>query len=397
MCTYIICGTSGGGLPLFSRKKGNSETLPFSIVGSLNGIHMFGKPLGIEILETLTDDYAVCWREFEDSIILIGVASGCSVEVLNQLLEEIFNTIVLVVGIKELKTQRNIERLKRELRLCLPVIDRLLDSLDSGDANNQHASDIVGFVETTMCQENHLIQTVLDSFSESVDSSFCCVLIDGKISAATESWWSLHPVELRLLSFLAVSENTTDSKDFPVFLPYKSPTVAFRFVVCLLVPNVQICCLCGLTPTLQEIEHSVKQCFKNSTDLLTAAKNYSPNFNVDTNILGHLLINITAKKYVMSKSLQQSAKKSNAGNSHRIDILRTFFYRAVVAHLVDDSDDENVGLETYWCSEYHKCHAVRTNDNVLCVLYNSTVPTHALNGITEKTLRALVSDKQVCW
>lgn len=58
---------------------------------------------------------------------------------------------------------------------------------------------------------------------------------------------------------------------------------------------------------------------------------------------------------------------------------------------------ENIGIETYWCSEFHKCHALKINDNILCVLYNSAVPTHALNAITEKSFKQLISDKQVCW
>ncbi|KAG5877686.1 hypothetical protein JTB14_003841 [Gonioctena quinquepunctata] len=291
MSAYIVCNTSGGGLPIFSRKKGNSDTLPFSIIGSLNGVHMFGKPSGIEILETLTDDYAVSWREFEESIVMIGIASGCSVDVLNQLLEEVFNTMVLIVGIKELKLQRNIERLKRELRVCFPMIDRLLDSLDCGDSSNKHSSDIVGFVETILCPENHLIQIVLDSFTECLDSMFSCVLVSGKVAAATESWWSLHPVEIRLLGLLATSENGAESRDIPVFLPYKSPTVAFRFVSCTLVPEVQLCCLCGPTPVLSEIEHYVTQCFKNSTDILNAAvqcvpRNFPEACSIDGSILG---------------------------------------------------------------------------------------------------------------
>ncbi|XP_072382705.1 protein fuzzy homolog [Diabrotica undecimpunctata] len=420
MSAYVLCGTSSGGLPILSRKKGNSEPLPFSITGSLNGIHMFGKPFGIDVLETLTDDYAVSWKEFEDSIIIIGAASGCSIDILNRLLEDVFNTIVLIVGIKELKMQRNIERLKRELRICFPVIDRLLDSLDCGDASNKHSSDIVGFTETILCTENHLIQIVLDSFTECVDSMFSCILVDGKIVAATESWWSLHPDELRLLSLFAVSDNATDSKDIPVFLPHKSPTVAFRFVVCTLIPEVQICCLCGPNPPLNEIELSATQCFRNSTDILNSAaqcvpRNFPSSYIIDTNILGQLLVNTSTKKYMISKSPQQLSKKTTT-SSHRLDILRTFFYRAVLNNLINCKDsydklnnsnssdesfslepNENIGIETYWCSEYHKCHALKIGSNVLCVLYNSTVPTHALKAITEKTLKLLISDKQVCW
>lgn len=60
---------------------------------------------------------------------------------------------------------------------------------------------------------------------ELVDSVYCCLLIHGKISVATESWWNLNPSELKLLSLLATAENTSTSKDIPVFLPIRSPNV----------------------------------------------------------------------------------------------------------------------------------------------------------------------------
>ncbi|KAJ8913472.1 hypothetical protein NQ315_013852 [Exocentrus adspersus] len=424
MSAHIICVTSGGGLPIFSRKRGNWENLPFSVIGSLNGVHMFGKPFGIEMINTITDDYVVAWKEFVDSVVIIGIASGCSVDILNKLLESVFSSIVLIVGTEEIKTQRNIERLKRELRICYPVVDRLLDSLDCGDSNNKYSSDLAGFVETILCPENHLIQIVLDSFTECVDSMFSCVLISGKIAAATQSWWSLHPDELKLLSLLATSGNTASSKDIPVFLPYKSPTVAFRFVACTLIPEVQLCCLCGPTPLLNDIEHSVMQCFKNSTDILNTAvlcspKNFPSSYVIDGNVLGLLLINTAIGKYMISKSPQQNASKKSTSSSHRLDILRTFFYRAVLNYLIPlvpckytshpnlteqnfpkdklASNDLNIGTETYWCSEYHKCHATKVNENVLCVLYSSSVPTHFMRHITEKTLKQLISDKQVYW
>lgn len=37
--------------------------------------------------------------------------------VLNQFLQSVYNAIVLIVGIDEIKAQKNVERLKRELRV----------------------------------------------------------------------------------------------------------------------------------------------------------------------------------------------------------------------------------------------------------------------------------------
>jgi hypothetical protein len=94
------------------------------------------------------------------SLVLIGISSGCTVEVLTKTLDSVFDAVVLIVGVEEIKSQRNIERLKRELRICYPLIDRLLDSLDCGDSASKHSSDLVGLAETILCPENHLIQVV---------------------------------------------------------------------------------------------------------------------------------------------------------------------------------------------------------------------------------------------
>lgn len=132
--------------------------LPFSLVGSLNGVHMFGKSQNMQLLSTLSEDYCVVWEEYEDSVVLIGIASSSTTLVLNKLLESAFQAMVLIVGLDEVKSQRNIERLKRELRVGYPVIDRLLDSLDIGDPSGKNSSDLVMMPECILCPENHLIQ-----------------------------------------------------------------------------------------------------------------------------------------------------------------------------------------------------------------------------------------------
>lgn len=105
---------------------------------------------------------------------------------------------------------------------------------------------------------------------------------------------------------------------------------------------------------------------------------------------------------MITKSPQQNtANKRIASSSHRFDILRTFYYETVLTHFLEDDnkDVKNlcVGTETYWCSEYHKCHALKIDYNIICVLYNAAVPTQAIKLITQKTLKTLIQDKQVCW
>lgn len=419
MSANIICLTAGGGLPIFSRHKGNGATLPFPVIGSLNGVQLFSKSQQIELLNCKNDDYIVVWKEFYDSINLIGVSSNCTEAVVTKVLESAFNAMVLIVGIEEIKAQRNVERLKRELRVCYPLVDRLMDSLDYGDASNKNPSHLVQMPELILCPENHLIQILLDSYTECVDSVYSCVLIHGKLAAATEDWWSLHPEELKLLSLLATIENTSSSKDIPVYLPFKSPTIAFRFVCCTLIPDVQVCCLCGPTPALDAIEHSATQCFKSAMEILGSAvlchpRNFAPGILLDNSILGVLLINIPKRKYMISRNPNQSSKRIS-NTSYRFDILRTFFYQAILGSLLplefvdlDQNDKnkknnnpivggQNIPKETYWCSEYHKCHGMKIEENILCALYTSAVPVHTMRQITKKTMKNLLQDKLICW
>lgn len=85
----------------------------------------------------------------------------------------------------------------------------------------------------------------------------------------------------------------------------------------------------------------------------------------------------------MTRNLQQSSsgKRATAG-AHRLDILRTFFHQAVdtINKFLEYSSNTKEklieSLESYWCSDYHKCHAYTFGDNLICILYVAAIPTH---------------------
>lgn len=134
---------------------------------------------------------------------------------------------------------------------------------------------------------------------------------------------------------------------------------------------------------------------------------------MDAFLFSILLVKKTPYKYVIS-AMQQNNKRISSG-SHRLNILRTFYYRAVLNVLLPDdpasyTEDEDksdkkpalkgftsTSKETFWCSEYHKCHAIAMDVNVLCVLYNSSIHTHAMRTLSQNTMKILVSDKHFCW
>lgn len=120
---------------------------------------MFLKSQNIKLLNTNLPDTTIMWKEFEQSITLIVIASGTTKSVLDKFLNAVFGAMILFVGIEELKNTKNIEKLKKDMRLCSPIVDSLLQCLDVGDGICSK-TDIINMTECIMCQENNLFQVI---------------------------------------------------------------------------------------------------------------------------------------------------------------------------------------------------------------------------------------------
>uniref|UniRef100_A0A2C9KJ92 FUZ/MON1/HPS1 first Longin domain-containing protein n=1 Tax=Biomphalaria glabrata TaxID=6526 RepID=A0A2C9KJ92_BIOGL len=120
MAAYIICLTSGSGLPVFTRSVGNVKPLPFPVIGSLNAVHMFSANHDATLQSTTTDDARIVWREFHNSLVLIAVMGrdGASDDAhMGKLLDNVFHAMVLLYGLDDLVNIKNVERFKKEIRV----------------------------------------------------------------------------------------------------------------------------------------------------------------------------------------------------------------------------------------------------------------------------------------
>lgn len=131
MCKYFsfVHATEAIMLPSDSRFQ-----LPYSTVGSLNGIHMFCKSQVATLHSTqLEDGSLIMWREFHGAITLIAMTrgdaaignagaaatTGCgpvAERVVTDLLELVFGAMVMAVGLDELCSNENADQLKRLLQ-----------------------------------------------------------------------------------------------------------------------------------------------------------------------------------------------------------------------------------------------------------------------------------------
>ncbi|XP_075974801.1 fuzzy planar cell polarity protein-like protein isoform X1 [Anticarsia gemmatalis] len=413
MSVVVIAVATESGVPIFSRKRGSNENVQFSTIASLHGINMFSKCHNLSMIETAVDNGAILWKEYCKSVTLIGIATGgleCDLELL---LSSVHDAMIFCIGKKELENLKNIDQVKRDLRQCYPILDYLLESLDPNALSSPLPTLVLDLIQSILCPQAQQLQQALDHYAESVTGRWACLIIHGHLVATSSDFCELDPREARLMLLLAAAQDGAPLRDTPVYLPQMSPNVAFRAVTCKLLADVYILVVCGATPALTQIDEIVLQCWEVYAPIIKEAKfthprNFPMSMTFEPSVLGILIVNINKRRGVFSRHLHASNTKGRGmSGAHRIDILRTFYVTSArdlapeLKHKDANNKDSNEHslcmTETYWCSEYHKCHAQRSGNILCCALYSSSVQLHTIRLITSQILQDLSSNKDVCW
>ncbi|XP_013176363.1 PREDICTED: protein fuzzy homolog isoform X1 [Papilio xuthus] len=411
MSAIVIAVATESGVPIFTRKRGNNENIQFSTIASLHGINMFSKCHNLSVINSQVENGSILWKEYYKSVTLIGIVTGgleCDLELL---LACIHDVMVFCVGKKELENLKNIDQLKRDLRQCYPILDYLLESLDPNSVPSMTL--VLDLTQSILCPQPQHLQQVLDNYAERVTGRWACLSIHGHLVATSSDFYELDPRESRLLLLLAAAQDGAPLRDTLIYLPYMSPEVAFRAVTCKLLADVYVLVVCGATPALSQIDEIVLQCWEGYAQIIKEAKlvhprNFPASITFEPCVLGIFLININRRRCVFSRHLQLSNQKGRGmSGSHRIDILRTFYVTSArdlapelnFREILDKDSDESVGkiTETYWSSEYHKCHAQRSANLLCCVLYAPTIPTHTMRLLTSQMLQEFLTNKDIHW
>lgn len=304
--------------------------------------------------------------------------------------------MVLHVGINEIRSLKNVDKFKRDLKSSyFQLVEKLIEFAET---------DLLDINECVMCLEAGAIQEKLNEFSEQSFSPYCFVMSRNRLISATEAFYDLHVTDRKLLILLLTQSNALH-KDFPIFLPHKSPTIAYRLISLPLIQGVHVGIICGVSPSYVELEVMCQDFWQDSYELLVSAevgnpRNFPPSIELDNAIMGFLLINKLHNKFIISRNVQQATGKRS---SHRMDILRSFFHHVVDVDDIQKSSfynpatDNIKAMEHYYTSDYHKCHALIQDQNVLCVLYISAIPTHTMRFITQDLLQRLLAEKTTGW
>lgn len=296
--------------------------------------------------------------------------------------------MIMHCGLKEIRSIKNIERFKRDLTSSFhQMIEKLID---------QAESDIYDYNEGIMCHEAQVINHKLQTFSDHSSLPYCFILVRNKILCATEAFKCLAVDEKKLLEII-LANNLLQKRDIPLYLPVLSPFLAYRLVNLPLIKDVTIGIICGQNPPLSEIDMISQQFWQDSYDDLLSTvnvKNLPFNIELDSIVLGYLIVNHPTKKYLISNQISNQTT-TNRKQMHRIQILVSFFNQ--LESINENFYDDPIALnELYYVSDYHKCHALTIGENTLCVLF-SNIPTHAMRFCSEEILHKIHSDKKAIW
>jgi len=454
---YLLCLTSGGGVPVFSRSMGDLKPLPFPVIGSLNGVHMFGAAQDAVLQSSLTDHGKIVWKMFENSLTLILVTDDDGAHHDHHMLhflDLVFNAVVLLCGVEDIVSlsNRNVERLKKEVKLSLNLIDYMLRN-GQLDATTSMA-DLTRGVDVVLAPNFSHLQPVLDTFTSAASSPYGCILIYNRVALATERWWALPSLEQTLLLLLVAALPHASSRDLPVFLPIGSPKIAHRLLTFHLMSGVEICVICGPEPSLATLQPDIERFWRPTFENLRNLSRLTPRFipeslSLDPNLLGFVLVNTAQNQClwtVQPSYDERPLSDHNLPTSARLHFLRSYYKKLVGeifplrhCHVTSDvasgnSDEESSrdpsstepaeetlktqkkedstssnednpwgkGIvetaygkhqiaETYRCADDHKCYAINAPPYQFFLLFSPTIPTYALRSVSHKTFELLMS------
>ncbi|XP_010848017.1 PREDICTED: protein fuzzy homolog [Bison bison bison] len=394
---HLLCLAASSGVPLFCRSsRGGAparQQLPFSVIGSLNGVHMFGQNLEVQLSSSRTEDTTVVWKSFHDSITLIVLSSeeGTSELRLERLLQMVFGAMVLLVGLEELTNIRNVERLKKELRASYRLIDSFL-----GDS--ELIGDLTQCVDCVVPPEGSLLQEALSGFAEAAGTAFVSLVVSGRVVAATESWWRLGMPEAVLLPWLVGSLPPQAARDYPVYLPHGSPTVPHRLLTLTLLPDLELCLLCGPQPPLSQLDAQVN---RGSVPLFSYSLAKLP--PLGTALTSLLLLHLELKRCLFTV---EPSRDKEPSPEHRRRLLRSFYTLVTATHFPPEpgQPEEKAEEAIHRAQVARACYlvlgteepgtgwrlvALQLGPRRLLLLLSAQSPTYGLRGLATHTLHAL--------
>ncbi|VVC39819.1 Hypothetical protein CINCED_3A016115 [Cinara cedri] len=286
----VVCTTVNGGIPIFYRTNNRKDFIPFTTFSTLNAVITFADVQNVQFKAIHTDKHSFIWHSIGDSLIMAGIGD-LNDSTIKTGLKLISTLIKMIIGDENIYN-KNADRIKREIKPCLPIIDYILKSLTTVTIEKH----LINFIEMQSMKDNKTINNCLYNWSETICSNLCWVIVDKKLCVATQDWWDLHKSDRKLLItiILASCYDQTTSADIPIFLPHSSTKVLLRLVCCMIVQGVWAAAICGPTPNLDDVEISAAKSFR------TVINNFRSNSTKFELTSGYIIINTNSFKFMQN-------------------------------------------------------------------------------------------------
>ncbi|KAG8195423.1 hypothetical protein JTE90_013880 [Oedothorax gibbosus] len=424
---FLAAVTADGGVPIFTRTSGEvTSKLPFATVGALNGIHMFTRLRNGELKRAITPEEKIVWREYHKRVVLILItkndaSSDCH---MSNLLDNIFASMAMLVGIDRILKQGELMKMQKALTICYPLIDYLLLQLDKEKAN---IGDLTRTTDCLLSSDTRSLQDCLSQFLDVADSLYGCLLIKGKVAAASKEWWTLTNQEKNLICSYVNCLPKVLSREIIIFLPSSSPEVSLRLITLNLLRDIEVCVLCSNEPPLSVLEDEAPKIWNSCFDLLKVAsslypRNFPTNIELDNNILCLLLINTETNQSLCSSlfsstSVASSSKASSSSpeiNDQQVS-LRTLYKLVIGTYFKNNDQDVDKKLqadntcplfdygklesseceasEFYIYQEESKCYVINESPYQIYIVFKVDIPNYAVRSVSHKTLKLLTEKK----
>ncbi|XP_063608513.1 protein fuzzy homolog [Penaeus indicus] len=346
MASWTLVGLwAPSGVPLFVRHTGHGKPPPYALIGSLNGVHVFGESHGVTLCTTRTQNASLTWKTYHDSIRLVLVrgseTTGDSSD--SSLLDLMFASLVLLLGLDTVTSSTNIERLKRDIRPCFPLLDELLFRAVGGE-NHQGFSHLTGCAECVIPPEHHALQVPFRMLVVQLTSHVSVVTLCGPtpsladmIRSATSFWAPFYQV-LEALSSL---------------LPW------------------------NIAPAL-----------------LT---------QLDNSVIGLLLVNYDHKRCVGCLHLSEDSRSRSLCVNKKSAALQSV-YRSIIGPLLQPPamppedfptglHPDHLPLESYVSTDSYKVYVLQSSPFHLLVLFPPALPIHIARQVSKRTLAVFTKGK----
>jgi hypothetical protein len=314
MCpSSIIFVSAETGEILLTRTYGGTLDLSLLLVGPLNGVHVFAEQNGAQVISAECGQLKIMWKTYEDKIKMITMTNEAHTgnRQLSLLMEYIFHSLVMLVGLNEVTDIEIADKWRHKLEAALPLVDQLMKDEVHLFCHHTNTADAI------LPSENiKIVKECLRAFTEMAQTGFGCVMMGGMICTATESWLKLDPVESGLLSHLVVSgfADFTMCADVPVYLPVRSSRVPHRLVAFRLFGTCTVCLLLGPEPPLHTLISQVTRYWDIVYDSLRAEEQFYLHGSCEDGRLsdvhtcvGCLMVNLE-KKYSLFCNLTDQSK-----------------------------------------------------------------------------------------